>query len=79
MVLITRPQLPPKAGYVEDEIDGIRVYRNVETGETYGRETPKPDIVLDIHLALAEIAEAQEAYQIQNELALTELAELIGG
>ena len=29
---ITRPTLPPKAGYVEVEVDGKRTYRNVATG-----------------------------------------------
>lgn len=29
---ITKPSLPPKAGYVEVEIDGRRTYRNVATG-----------------------------------------------
>ena len=34
--MITRPKLPPKAGYVEIELDGKRVYKNEETGEIYG-------------------------------------------
>lgn len=29
---ITKPNLPPKKGYVEVEVDGVRTYRNVETG-----------------------------------------------
>lgn len=29
---ITKPILPPKKGYVEVEIDGVRTYKNVETG-----------------------------------------------
>lgn len=36
---ITKPMLPPKAGYVEVEVDGVRRYRNVETGELFGEET----------------------------------------
>ncbi|MBP1737270.1 MAG: hypothetical protein H6Q60_1151 [Oscillospiraceae bacterium] len=38
--VITTPQLPPKAGYVEDEVDGVRVYRNADTGELMGEESP---------------------------------------
>lgn len=37
---ITRPTLPPKAGYVEVEVDGIRTYRNAKTGVLIGDETP---------------------------------------
>lgn len=31
-MIITKPFLPPKPGYVEVEVDGVRTYRNVETG-----------------------------------------------
>ena len=30
--MITSPQLPPRSGYVEVEVDGVRRYRNVSTG-----------------------------------------------
>lgn len=30
--MITKPMLPPKAGYVEVEVDGERVYKNATTG-----------------------------------------------
>jgi hypothetical protein len=40
--MITKPQLPPKAGYVEVEIDGRRTYKNVITGELIENERPKP-------------------------------------
>lgn len=30
--MITKPMLPPKAGYVEVEITGERVYKNASTG-----------------------------------------------
>lgn len=50
--MITNPQLPPKAGYVEVEVDGVRRYRNVETGYLLGEEpAPEPtaeDITLDL-------------------------------
>lgn len=35
--MITKPVLPPKAGYVEVELDGQRVYKNAVTGEIYGQ------------------------------------------
>lgn len=41
-MVITEPMLPPKKGYVEDEVDGKRTYRNVETGELIEDETPTP-------------------------------------
>lgn len=36
--MITKPQLPPKQGYVEVEIEGVRKYKNVETGKIYGED-----------------------------------------
>ena len=38
-MVINKPKLPPKAGYVEVEIDGRRTYRNVETGILIEKET----------------------------------------
>ena len=76
--MITKPQLPPKAGYVEVEVDGIRTYKNARTGVLIGDEPPFDDITLT-QLAIAELAEAQEAAQTANELGLAELAELIIG
>lgn len=38
--MITSPQLPPKPGYVEVEIDGMRTYRNVKTGILISDERP---------------------------------------
>ena len=31
-MVISKPMLPPKKGYVEVEVNGVRTYRNVETG-----------------------------------------------
>lgn len=39
---ITKPMLPPKAGYVEVEVDGVRTYRNVETGVLIDDENATP-------------------------------------
>lgn len=48
---ITKPQLPPKAGYVEVEVEGERRYKNISTGYLLGEEpeagsTPE-NIILD--------------------------------
>ena len=40
--MIIHPELPPKAGYVEVEVDGVRRYRNIETGLLYGQEPHDP-------------------------------------
>lgn len=39
-MVITKPQLPPKKGYVEVEVDGVRCYRNAETGVLLEDEAP---------------------------------------
>lgn len=39
---ISKPMLPPKKGYVEVEVDGVRTYKNVETGELIGQEKVEP-------------------------------------
>lgn len=41
-MVITKPQLPPKKGYVEVEVDGRRTYRNAETGVLIEDEVPEP-------------------------------------
>ena len=37
-MIITKPQLPPRIGYVEVEINNKRTYRNIETGLTIEQE-----------------------------------------
>lgn len=41
---IIKPMLPPKAGYVEVEVDGVRTYRNAETGVLIDDEKPEPEV-----------------------------------
>lgn len=36
---ITKPQLPPKLGYIEIEINGERYYKSIATGQILGQET----------------------------------------
>lgn len=64
---ITKPQLPPLTGYAETEADGRRVYRNIETGEILGQETPRPDPSAD----LAELAVDHEYRITLLELGVT--------
>ena len=59
---IHRPQLPPKNGYVEVEIDGRRTYRNVETGILIDDETETRDVetiiietLIDQEIRIAEL------------------------
>ena len=81
---ITKPLLPPKAGYVEVEINGVRKYRNVTTGEIFGQETiPTTDErikSLESQLAQADevVIDLYESQATQDE-ALIELYEMIGG
>ncbi len=37
-MVITKPQLPPKKGYVEIDINGKRIYQNIDTGLTIEQE-----------------------------------------
>lgn len=41
--MINRPTLPPKRGYVEVEVDGVRLYRNAVTGVLERDETPSTE------------------------------------
>ena len=55
--MITKPLLPPKPGYVEVEVNGERVYRNVETGvllrdEVPTEAEPTADELIDILLGV---------------------------
>ena len=41
--MINRPTLPPKRGYVEVEVDGVRLYKNAVTGILERDETPSTE------------------------------------
>ena len=55
MAVITKPELPPKAGYVEVEVDGRRTYKNAVTGVLIEDETPEltAEELIDIMLGVA--------------------------
>lgn len=55
--MIHNPELPPRAGYVEVEIDGRRTYRNVTTGQLLSEEMAEP--TLDENKA-ARIAQSKQ-------------------
>lgn len=40
--MISIPQLPPKVGYVEVEVNGERTYQNAVTGILIKGEVPQP-------------------------------------
>ena len=53
--MITKPQLPPKAGYVEVEVDGVRTYKNVVTGILIDNEVETPDLQADMAELLIDL------------------------
>lgn len=46
--MLNRPKLPPKRGYVEVEVDGVRLYKNAETGVLERDEVPAPTAESDL-------------------------------
>ena len=54
-MLISRPLLPPKAGYVEVEVDGVRTYKNVVTGILIDNEVETPDLQADMAELLIDL------------------------
>lgn len=57
--MIFRPTLPPKKGYVEVEVDGVRQYRNAETGVLMKDEKA---VEAEREPTQLDIIEAQVAY-----------------
>lgn len=61
--MITKPQLPPRAGYVEVEIDGVRQYKKIPTEldkyrtaqESVELESAQYTVDLDYRLSLMEL------------------------
>jgi len=37
--MVIKPTLPPIEGYVEVDVDGVRYYKDVKTGDLYTRDT----------------------------------------
>ena len=70
---ITKPLLPPKAGYVEVEIDGVRRYMNAETGEILGSEKPTA-----LEQRIAELEAKNAALTTSNQFLEDCLVEMAG-
>ena len=60
--MITAPKLPPKAGYVEVEVDGHRTYKNIVTGVLIEDETPVITVDSTKAKKISEIKQACESY-----------------
>lgn len=58
---IKKPTLPPMAGYVEVEYGGSRAYRNVQTGEIYGYESPTETQLLGQAITALETDKADKS------------------
>lgn len=62
-MLISKPQLPPRAGYVEIEVDGVRQYKKIPTEldkyktaqEAVELENAQYIVELDYRLSLIEL------------------------
>ena len=81
--MITAPNLPPKAGYVEVEVDGRRTYRNVNTGvlieDEIGAPTPEERIAAleeENHLLSQQVTALTDQNDFQEEL-IVELANIV--
>ena len=77
--MIFRPKLPPRAGYVEVELNGKRVHVSVATGKPLGEEGEKPNLhrvaesVTGLEDALCEVDAMGEERAAGLEEALCEL------
>lgn len=75
-MLIKNPQLPPKAGYVEVEVDGERTYQNIATGILIDDEVPQPTT----EERLAELEAQNKALTTSNQFledCLVEMAAMV--
>lgn len=61
---ISKPLLPPITGYVEVEVDGVRRYKNVETGFLMGEEPSIPTV----DERITELEKENARLKAQNEL-----------
>lgn len=60
--MIITPELPPRSGYVEVEIDGLRTYKNIQTGLLIEDETPVITVDSAKSAKIAEIKQSCEDY-----------------
>ena len=60
--MIITPELPPRSGYVEVEINGLRTYKNIQTGLLIEDETPVITVDSAKSAKIAEIKQSCEDY-----------------
>lgn len=60
--MIITPELPPRSGYVEVEVDGLRTYKNIQTGLLIEDETPVITVDSAKSAKIAEIKQSCEDY-----------------
>ena len=68
---IKKPQLQPKSGFVEVEINGVRMYKNVETGKIVDPNNPAPPTHEEINAMVVE--KIREKYDINEEFKMINL------
>lgn len=75
---ITKPQLPPKAGYVEVEVNGQRRYRSVKNGCLLGEEPPTEmeQLQKENQLLKQQVEALSDQNEFQEEL-IVELANIV--
>ena len=61
--MLTNPMLPPKAGYVEVEVNGHRTYKNITTG-----------ILIEDEPELSGISELSSTAELEQRLTALESA-----
>lgn len=72
--------IPNTFPFVNIEMDGQTVVSMTAGTMPTPDPTPaEPDPITQTQIALAELAETESAHDIENKLALAELAEMIGG
>ena len=68
---ISKPQLPPKQGYVEVEIDGTRKYKNIATGNIVDPNNPSSLTHEEINIMVVE--KIREKYDVNEEFKMINL------
>jgi hypothetical protein len=75
--MITTPKLPPKPGYVEVEIGGIRKYKNAATGILLEKEEAAPSKLeqLQAQMDTLTLDMAEQIVNLQAQVDMLSLGE----
>lgn len=76
MALLHDAQLPPLEGYVEDEVNGMRVYRNACTGILMSEESEN---ISDVDLLRAQNKALTERTEFLEDVIAEMAMEVYGG